>query len=560
MSRLGSLFRAGLKSNFGLSIMIHRLFKEKRDRWYIPLIGVAALGVVPTIYGYTLLIKTLFGFLQAAGQERVILTYGILVGQFLVLLFGLYYVISAFYFSRDLDFLIPLPFKPVEVMLSKFGIILVNEYLTMLPLVLPVFICYGVLSKARPSYWAGAIAVYLLLPVIPLAIVSILVVAMMRLVNFSRKKDVMIIVGSVLLIVASVGLQYMAGRSAGSKIAPEAVAGFFTSPNSLLSKIGAVFPPSVWATKALAEAGKAAGGWNLLVFAGASLILFWGILFAAEKLFYRGLIGIGEVSGRRKALSRAEMFRRVTSGRRPVKAIFEREWRIMIRTPIFLLNGVLTAVLLPLMVVVMSRMNPGHGDLASFMKFFTSSQPLILTLAAAGFMVFSGCLNGTASSAFSREGGQFWMSKVIPVTPREQVLAKFAHSYLIATLGFAAATIVLVFVFGFSVFLSAAALLLALTAGVALTAVGMIIDLARPLLDWINPMKAIKQNMNVLIGFFADMAVLALVWGIGTLLRKAGVAGMNLILAIFFVLLIISAVCFKALLAFADKRYREIEV
>lgn len=194
------------------------------------------------------------------------------------------------------------------------------------------------------------------------------------------------------------------------------------------------------------------------------------------------------------------------------------------------------------------------------MKFLTSSTSVYVILAAAGVMVISGCLNGTASSAFSREGGQFWMSKVIPVTPREQVLAKFAHSYLIALLGFAAAASVLVFVLRVGALVCLAATLLALTAGVALTAAGMIIDLARPLLDWINPMKAIKQNLNVLFAFFADMGILAVVWGITTLLVKAGVGGASLIASVLVVLVVISALCFRFLMAFADRRYREIEV
>jgi ABC-2 type transport system permease protein len=151
VSRFASLLRAGLRSNFGLSIALHRLFVEKKDRWYVPLFGLAALGVLPTLYGFVLLIRSLYGFLQPMGQERLLLAYGILLGQFLVLLFGLYYVVAAFYFSRDLDMLIPLPFRPVEVMLSKFAVILVNEYLTMMPLVLPLLIAFGVLSKARPS-------------------------------------------------------------------------------------------------------------------------------------------------------------------------------------------------------------------------------------------------------------------------------------------------------------------------------------------------------------------------------------------------------------------------
>jgi len=88
----------------------------------------------------------------------------------------------------------------------------------------------------------------------------------------------------------------------------------------------------------------------------------------------------------------------------------------------------------------------------------------------------------------------------------------------------------------------------------------MIIDLARPLLDWINPMKAIKQNLNVLIAFFADMGILAVVWGIVALLVKAGVGGVTLIAAVFAVLAVISTLCLRFLMVFADKRYREIEI
>ena len=51
----------------------------------------------------------------------------------------------------------------------------------------------------------------------------------------------------------------------------------------------------------------------------------------------------------------------------------------------------------------------------------------------------------------------------------------------------------------------------------------MIIDLARPLLDWTNPQKAIKQNLNVLLAMFADAGIVAAVYfGIRSLV-KAGV-------------------------------------
>jgi len=214
MSRFRSLLRVSLKSNFGVSVLVHRFFREKKDRWYLPLIALGVLGLLPALYGYLRFIRFVYELLQPLGQERTLLTFAILLGQFLVLIFGLYYVVSAFYFSRDLEMLIPLPFKPSEVMLSKFAVILVNEYLTMIAFVLPVFIYYGILSKAGPAYWISASVIYLLLPVIPLALVSLLVVGMMRAVNFSRKKDLMILVGSLVLICAGMGLQFFINRTA----------------------------------------------------------------------------------------------------------------------------------------------------------------------------------------------------------------------------------------------------------------------------------------------------------------------------------------------------------
>ena len=568
MSRLGRLatvIRAGLRSNFGLATLKHRLFKEKKDRWLVPVFGLAALGVLPSLYGIVLLIKGAYLLLQPMGQERALLTLGILAGQLLILLFGIYYVISAFYFSRDLEMLIPLPLRPYEVMLSKFAVIVINEYLTVAAVVLPVVITFGVLARGGVGYWVNVVLVYLALPVIPLAAVSVLVVAMMRFINVSRKKDILILVGSILLIVLALALQIGLGRTAGPQPNAQAVTAFFTSPDSLLNRIGAKFPPSIWATKAVAGGFSGEGLANLALFLGISLAFFAGIVLLAEKLFYRGLVGLGETTGKKRRLTRDEMSRRVSSGRRAVAAVFAREWKIMNRTPIFLLNGVLVVVIVPVIFVLMATMGSGRGgggrggDTEAIMKIMTSANPLYVILAAALFMTICGSLNGTSSSTFSREGAQFWISRVIPVAPREQAAAKFLHSYLVAMLGVVTASVVAAIVLHLKAVHLAAAAGLALVAGVLLTVVGMIIDLARPLLDWTNPQKAIKQNLNVLLAMLADIGILtAVFFGVKALI-KAKLAP-NVVLGVVFVALAaLAALSYGILLRFADKRYPEIE-
>ncbi len=561
-----AVVRAGLKSNFGLSLLKHRLLKEKKDRWLVPVFALAALSVLPMFYGIVVFIRGAYHLLQPMGQERAVLTLGILVAEILILLFGIYYVISAFYFSRDLEFLIPLPLRPSEVMASKFVIIMINEYLTVAAVVLPVIVTYGISAGGGIAFWLNAVLVYLALPVIPLALVSIAVVAMMRFINVSRKKDLLILLGSILLIVLALGLQFALGRSAGPggpEAGSQALARWMASPDSLLRQVGSKFPPSIWATKAVAGGFSKEGLANLALFLAVSLAFFVGIVFLAEKLFYGGLVGLGETTGRKRRLSGKEMASRVSSGRRPRTAIFLREWRLMNRTPIFLLNGTLVVVLFPAIFILMATVNTGGrgegGDAMVLLRMMTSVNPLYTILATALFMTVCGSLNGTSSSAFSREGKQFWISKVIPVAPREQAAGKFLHSYLVAMLGVVTASIVGAVYLRLKAAHLLAAAGLALLAGVLLTAVGMIIDLARPLLDWTNPQKAIKQNLNVLLAMLADIGILtAIFFGVKGLL-KAKLEADAVIGLLYAALAALAALAYLALLKFADRRYPEIE-
>jgi len=556
MRRLMALVRADVRSNFGWSVARHRLFVAKKDRWLVPVFAFAILSVLPALYGLVLFVRDIYVVLEPLGQQRALLTLAILIAQTFVLLFGLYYVMSAFYFSRDLEFLVPLPLRPFEIIASKFTVVLVNEYLTIAIIVLPVFIGYGVMARGGPAYWINALLVYLFLPVIPLAIAALLVVGLMRVVNISRRKDALILGGSILLLVMAMGLQFVLA-GADEHVGAAAVTRFMTSPDSLLYMVGSRFPPSIWSSKAIAAGFSVDGLTNLALFSGISFGFFVALLILANAFFYRGLVGLGEVSGRKRILTRAELSQRVSSGRRPVLAIFAREWRIMNRTPVFLLNGTLVVLIVPVMLILMAK--AGSHERFSVLQVMTSANPLFAVLSVAAFMVVCGSLNGTSSSTFSREGAQFWISRVIPVTPREQIAAKFMHSYLVALLGTLTASVVVVWLLRFPAGQLAAAAGLSLVAGVLLTVIGMMIDLARPLLDWTNPQKAIKQNLNVLFGMCADLGVLtALYFAIRAMVRARLSHGAILVL-LYVVLCVLSAASYAALVRFAERRYREIE-
>jgi ABC-2 type transport system permease protein len=555
MRRLFALLRAGMRQNFALALLKHRIFKVRKDLWLVLLGGFGFLGLLPVIWLYFTALRYAFSILKPMGQETALLTLAILAGQFLILVFGLFYVLSAFYFSRDLEFLVSLPARPFEVIGAKFGVILVNEYLTVLFIVVPAFIVYGDMAGKPFIYWPLAGLVFLLLPVIPLALAGLLVMAMMRLVNVSRKKDFLILAGSLTLMTAVLFLQL---SLAGNR-SPEEMMKFFSAADGLARLLGENFPPCIWASRLLAEGLSARGLGHLALFAGGSLVVLLLLLLAAEKLFYRGLIGLSEMAARRKKLSKGAMARGFSRGRGAWQAILLREWRLMNRTPIFLLNGILSIVLVPVMLIFMSRTDNGSATQA-ILKILGSGDRTAEVLFAALFFIACGCLNGTASSTFSREGKNFWISKVIPVAPGRQVMGKFLHSYLVAVLGVLGGSLAarLAMGLGWKSILPAA--LLALVAGVLLTAVNMAVDLARPLLTWTNPQRAIKQNLNVVLAMALDAGIVFAFYYLSQFLRGAGIDGAMLITVLFVVLALRAAAAVFLLARFADKRYATIAI
>jgi ABC-2 type transport system permease protein len=555
MSTLWTLIHADFKSHFGLAILWRRIFREKKDRWLIPIFGFSLLGALPLLFAIVVSIREAYRLLKPLGMETALLDMGIAMGQAMILLFGIYYVIGALYFSRDMEMLIPLPLKPSDVMISKFAVIVVSEYLTTAIIVLPFIITYGILAHSEAGYWVNAALVYLVMPITPLAIVSVPVVAMMRVINISRKKDLLIILGSIVMLATVLSFQFLIQRATTQNLRTQDVVALLSSPGSALVRIRTWFPPGIWAAKAIAGGFSRTGLIYLGIVLGSSFSVFGALTMLSERFFYGGVVGLNEIAMRKRRLTRNEIVRQISSGRHAVTAIFVREWRIMNRTPVFLLNGVIMGILFPLMLLFFLR-----SGAIPFTEIPASGMTAPSVLIAALYMTICSCINGVSASAFSREGVQFWISKAIPVAPREQVAAKFLHSYLMGTVGIIAALIVIIIRIHPKAADLMAALGLALVASALLTAAGMIIDLARPMFDWTNPQKAMKQNFNVLLALLADIAILTFAFLSAIVLLIAPLADAAVIGILFLEIAFLAALGYWALLKFAEKRYREIEL
>lgn len=108
--------------------------------------------------------------------------------------------------------------------------------------------------------------------------------------------------------------------------------------------------------------------------------------------------------------------------------------------------------------------------------------------------------NGITSSALSREGRQFYIMKMIPVSYGRQLMAKIMVGILLTLAGLVLTIGTLV------VFLSPppwlVGLIILIIPGAVLlpNLIGIIFELYWPKLNWENEQKAVKQNINVVFG------------------------------------------------------------
>lgn len=504
MRMLLKLIRLNLNIAFGISVLKYRFTKEKKKLWEPILVIISTVfGIGMLLFFFSIFMIGSFYIFKKNGQgEETILAVAFLGSQFFLLFFGIFHILSSFYFSKDMDFLVALPIKPYQILGSKFITIMVNEYLIALPLLIPALLIYGIGMGASLLYWLKGILCVLMVPVIPLALSSFLVILLMRFINIKRSKDMIVVMMSFIGLFFGIGTNfYVQKMMHGDDTYFDNI---IQMQQWLIETIGRRFPPSIWATYGLSKQGLEGLGFFLL-FIGVSLLLFTALLWTGNKVFYKGLMSGDEGLRKTKALSLEKDGDRHMKIQSPLAALFWREWKLLLRTPVFLMNGLAGIIMMPVM-AVMTALIQEESSISKVVYYANDPQnSLYVGLGGLALMILASSMNIVSSTAVSREGQTFWISKVIPVSAKMQVMAKLIHGLAISVIGILIIGIIMAAVLKYPLVKLPLLVVLATMAALVIIVLDLIIDLIHPKLDWTNPHEAVKTNLNGLFGLIAAM-------------------------------------------------------
>ena len=504
--------------------------KKSRSKYVLPLV----LGFALVVFGFSMVTLTfgMYDTLSVYELQDIIISFAFGATCAVVFIFGVFYVVSTMYHAADIEMLRSLPLRPYQILGGKFLTLIVYEYIMEAYILLPVLIGFGIKSAGGVPYILYSVILLIITPIIGLSIAGVLVMIIMRFTSFGKNKQVFNFVGSILVIGLAIGLN-IAMQKLGS-ITDAQMTAIMAGDTTIATVVSKMFPGVIFASKSLIYSHTLAGLGNLALFilcCAAGAALFLGI---GQMVYFQGVTGITESAAKRKGVSDIAGKTKRTSN---TIAYLKKEARLLVRSPIGFMNCVLVNLIWPVIIMVMLFSSGQVSDIRSFAGNVNQSVAVAIFVAISSFI---SATNATASTAISREGKELYVSKYIPMEFEKQLSAKLINAFILSAIG-----IVFIFalalILGYSLSSAVIALLLSLVAAAVLSAAGLLIDVARPKLEWMNEQQAIKQNVNVILHMIVGVglaAVMMLPVIFIPMTLFAAVAYMGVVLAVLLILLL----------------------
>lgn len=545
MRKFWSLSIALMKNNFNF-ITDGNDKKGKAIAQYV-LLTVCMLPLFGVLY---MLFVTYFEAYGSFSQTGTVLALGFFLSASLVFFFSLFVIPGVFYFSKDNNTLLCLPLKPHTILSAKFMNCLIYDYAFSIFVVIPLGVAYAQFLPFGIWEFLCFLIIALTLPIIPLIYSSIITMIVMRFVPFVKNKDVFNMISGFLIVFFAFGLSfYLNSLSPADEAALTAM--LMEGNNSMIQLFSTFFPFVTNASNMIIDA-------DVMQFILYALWHFGFIalfLFIGNCIYFKGAIGINESSSKSARIDVGKHTRKSPI----LKAYAVKELKLLIRTPAYFLNCIMSIIIVPFMILIMGFQPEIRDGLALLPIHELLNLPgiayyIIMVLVIINCFIVP--LNTISSTAISREGDHVSFMKFIPVSYSTQIFAKTINGIGIGLLGMLPLWVIIIAYLDFPIMLSLVSLIAIILSNVALNLIGILIDINHPKLIWEQETAAVKQNIN---GFLIVMVgmLLSFLIGVGLFFVSPDMM-MYLTMGVLMLFVVIIAICYVIMQKYTMKMFEKI--
>ena len=519
MEKVIKLTKIFLKNSF--SNMDARMGISTKSKSKILIYGILFLyfaGLI-TFLGYNLL-----DGLIAIHQETIF------VGMILFMIFGLAIIqtifssINILYFTKDSEYLLPLPLKPYQIILARTNVMLIAEYVIIFLIGFIPLVMYGILTGAGIVYYLTMILSVILVPILPVLLISMLIMFIMSFARLTKNRNRFQLFATLLVLAIIIALSI---STSGMKqdLTNEEMAQMVVQANGMIELVKGYVPTVDYLMEALTTNSLFTAIVEVLKTLGITIIGFIVYMLIAQKIYFKGLVG--NLFGGGASSSNKEINQKEYRNSKLYKSYVGKEFKNMARNPVFLMQCLIPAVLIPIImvVVVYAGLNSDGMGLEQITQMVQQmpTNTFFIACIILGVIQFFTMFIYISITAISRDGENAVFMKYIPVSLYKQYMYKIIPNIImnivtiIITLGMAE------YLLNLPVITLIALFVVATIMGILQSIAMIIVDLKRPKLNWNSEYAVAKQNLNLVFPVLLAMVNIVILVGFVYLLKDINV-------------------------------------
>lgn len=448
---------------------------------------------LPVILGVGVFVNVITKTLQPIGLTTFGLELLLYILCLFSIVFGINVVFSEFYFSSDLEYILPLPLRAMQIVGAKFLAIFHMENIMQIALIISCIVGFGLASKMSVFGWVVSIIGIITLPILALIYCAIISMIIMSVTKFIRNKEIIqrlsvfIIFLLLIAIVASISsMQTLDIEDAIRKMA--------TGSENYFNVLSVIFPNVYFFVKSMSTSSIGALG----IYLGINIVAIIIMLVVAELCYYKGLIGLSSGISTMKIKDVDSLLKRNKVCGQGY-AYFMKEVKTLLRTPTYFTNCVAVNFIWPIFVYAIYKLAFKGITIEQIRTSYNENElgiQLIFVLGIVAIAILTTALNSISSNALSREGKHFQFIKYIPVDYKLQWNVKALVGALFALVG------ICIFYIPFGIYIKVGVghllvhTVLVVLAILFVAYTGIYIDSIQPKLIWDDELSSLRENYN----------------------------------------------------------------
>lgn len=405
MSQTLELFKLQLDNKYDI-------FKKKDVKSFFMLLFKYIVMVAAIILVLYLILNKIFFLLFIKVNENL-MSIVLLATQAISFVFAISSILKTLYFSKDNELFMVMPVTFNQLFISKVMMIYMNELIFNLLYMFPILFTFGLLGHFGVAYFFIILLFVPILPVLPIALASLISIPIMFVVKFF-KRNVWLSIVTILVAVAVVFVLYMSlvSKISGAINIAEKQVATGLKVNNAVASIGSKIFLYNWLASAIV-------GFKMMWFPAVYLIgavALFLLCFALIKPFYYKVATIS-LENTSSVKRKEKKFK----ARKPFAELLLNEIRSVFRSPAYIFQFFLFPLFMPLIVYVYDKLLITIAVNQAGQNMIFGSHILILSIIA--------LMSNTISSiAISKEGANFYLSKVSPIGYKTQIMAKLVFN------------------------------------------------------------------------------------------------------------------------------------